>query len=197
MPFDRTHNLVFNYRYETPKISNYWKNTFTRLALDNWEIAGITSMMSGSPSGLTYTLVSGADITGASGSGVDSRVDLIGNVVLPKSEQTVARMFNTDMVRSPDPAKFGIGNAPKDVFRGPGINNWDITLAKNWPWGPNESRNVQFRFETYNTFNHTQFSTVDNAARFDAAGKQTNTLFGSYTGARDPRRVQMGLKIRF
>ena len=60
-----------------------------------------------------------------------------------------------------------------------------------------EQRYLQFRFETYNTFNHTQFSGVDTAARFDAAGVQTNARFGQYTSTRNARQVQLGLKVRF
>src|SRR5437763_13266403 len=40
------------------------------------------------------------------------------------------------------------------------------------------------RMDTYNAFNHTQFSSVNATARFDANGNQTNTGFGFITGAR-------------
>jgi hypothetical protein len=60
-----------------------------------------------------------------------------------------------------------------------------------------ESRTLQFRFETYNTFNHIQFVTLDNVARFDAARAQVNTRFGQYLTARDGRRVQFGVKFSF
>jgi hypothetical protein len=104
------------------------------------------------------------------------------------------RAFRTEAIVPPlDP--FGRGNAPKDVFRGPGTNNWDITLNKNFNF--NEGKLIQFRFETYNTFNHTQFSAVETAARFDAAGNQVNQRFGQYTTARDGRKVQIGLKFVF
>jgi hypothetical protein len=43
----------------------------------------------------------------------------------------------------------------------------------------------------------TQFATVDNAARFDPAGQQTNTRFGAFTAARAPRQMQFGLRIVF
>jgi hypothetical protein len=99
-------------------------------------------------------------------------------------------------VAPPSAANFGVGNAPKDVFRGPGINNFDITIAKKWLLG-SEARTLQFRFEMYNAFNHTQFSSVDTGARFDAQGNQTNALFGSYIEAAEPRRVQLGLRFLF
>jgi hypothetical protein len=111
--------------------------------------------------------------------------------------------FNTAAVVAPAASKFGRGNAPKDAFRGPGINNWDMSLMKNFKWHEG-ARSVQFRFETYNSFNHTQFggpngtgTSVDTVARFDATGKQINARFGQYLLTRDGRRVQLGLKFAF
>ena len=85
---------------------------------------------------------------------------------------------------------------PKDVYRGPGINAWDISVFKNFPAGK-EIRIVQFRSEFYNMFNHTQFAAVDSTARFDAAGNQVNTRLGQVTGARSARVIQLALSFRF
>jgi hypothetical protein len=49
----------------------------------------------------------------------------------------------------------------------------------------------------YNAFNHTQFSAVDSAARFDAAGRQINTRLGEFTTARSPRIVQLAIRATF
>ena len=62
------------------------------------------------------------------------------------------RFFDTSVVQPPALSAFGIGNAPKDAVRGPGLNNWDLSLYKNFAWGPSESRKVQFRFETMAQF---------------------------------------------
>ena len=48
--------------------------------------------------------------------------------------------------------------------------------------GSNESRWLQFRVETYNTFNHSQFTAVDNNARFDSLGNQVSKSLGQYIG---------------
>jgi hypothetical protein len=60
-----------------------------------------------------------------------------------------------------------------------------------------ERQRLQFRLELYNAFNHTQFSAVDTAARFDAAGNQVSTSFGRVTAARDARLMQMSLRLTF
>jgi hypothetical protein len=196
--FDRTHNLTINYVYKLPGLSKRWDNVVTRQVLDGWELSGITSFISGAPLGIGYSTVQGTDLVGGSGSGVDSRVVLTGNPNLPKGDRTFARYFNTSVVQPPTKANFGVGNAPKDPIRGPGINNWDISVFKNFKLSPEGRVGLQYRLEMYNAFNHTQFSGVDTTARFDlTTGAQVNGLFGSYNAARDARRIVMGLKLHF
>ena len=48
-----------------------------------------------------------------------------------------------------------------------------------------------------NAFNNVQFSTVNTAAIFNAAGQQTNAEFGQYTAARDARRIQLTIRVDF
>ena len=195
--FDHTHNVAVNYVYKIPRAFAGWNNGFSRMALDGWQLSGITSFLSGTPQGFTYSLAGTSDITGASGGGVDTRVILVSDPNLSRGDRSKYRAFNTDAVRPPLTSNFGIGNAPKDAFRGPGRNKWNISLYKNIPLGKSETRRAQFRLETYNTFNHTQFTAVDTAARFDATGKQINSDFGWYTAADPGRIIQLGLKIYF
>jgi Carboxypeptidase regulatory-like domain len=204
--FDRTHNFAFNYIYKLPGLSRYWQNALTRTVLDGWELSGITSFISGQPIDISYSTVQGTDLMGGGGDGVDSRVVLTGNPNLPKGERTPTRHFDTSVVRAPNsPGDFGIGNAPKDPIRGPGINNWDISIFKNFRMGRDGRVGLQYRLEMYNAFNHTQFggvppvTGVDTAARFDLnrGGEQVNPRFGEYNAARLSRRIVMGLKINF
>ncbi len=196
--FDRTHNLTINYIYQAPGLSRYWDNPLTRVVTDGWELSGITSFISGAPLGVGYSTVQGTDLVGGSGNGLDSRVVLTGDPNLPKGDRTFSRHFNTSVVRPPSRADFGIGNAPKDPIRGPGINNWDISVFKNFRIGGENGARLQYRLEMYNAFNHTQFLGVDTTGRFDlTTGNQVNALFGSYTTARDARRIVMGLKLSF
>ena len=70
-------------------------------------------------------------------------------------------------------------------------------MLKNFKLGSNEARYLQFRFETYNTFNHTQYNAVDTGACFDQNNIQTNTNYGYFTGAAQAGRVVLGLKLYF
>lgn len=94
------------------------------------------------------------------------------------------------------PARGTFGNSAKTLIRGPGTNNWNISVFKTFPI--HESIRLQFRSEFYNAFNHTQFSGLDTGARFDAAtGAQANARFGEFTSARSPRQIQFSLRFLF
>jgi hypothetical protein len=195
--FDRTHNFVLNYTYSLPKLSSVWDNGFAKWVFDNWDVSGVTSFISGAPSGVGYSLVNAVDLTGGSGAGVDSRINVLSNPILPKGERTELRHFNTSVFAPPTRAELGIGNAPKDVFRLPGTNVFDVSLFKNIPLGKSERYRLQFRFEFYNFFNHASFQGVDTTARFDAAGRQVSGTFGQYTSTLDARRSVLGAKFYF
>ncbi|MBI2688848.1 MAG: carboxypeptidase regulatory-like domain-containing protein [Acidobacteria bacterium] len=195
--FDRTHNFVMSYMYSLPKLGQKMNNIVAKAVLDNWDVAGVTTFTSGAPLGIGYSLVSGADIVGGGGAGVDSRVNIISNPIIPKSERTPLRHFDTSAFQPPTRAEFGIGNAPKDVLRGPGINVFDFSVYKNIPLGKSEQRRIQLRFEFYNFFNHASFQGVDTTARFDANNRQVSGTFGQYTSTLDARRVVLGAKFYF
>jgi hypothetical protein len=189
---DRTHNFVANVIYSLPKPGQKLGNPVVKAIFDNWDLSTIVSMISGAPQGIGYSFVQNVDIVGGSGAGVDSRVNIIDDP-RPKSP---GRAFNVNAIAPPDRSNFGIGNAPKDVYRGPGVNNWDISLFKNIPLGA-ENRRLQLRLEMYNAWNHTQYNSVDNSARFDAQGAQVNARFGQYIGSADARRIVLGAKFYF
>jgi len=95
------------------------------------------------------------------------------------------------------PALGTVGTVRRNSFRGPGINNWDMTLIKRIPLGGDATRNIRLRVEAYNVFNHTQFNAINTAARFDGAGNQINSQFGQAIGARQPRVLQLGATLSF
>ena len=84
-------------------------------------------------------------------------------------------------------------------IRGPGINQWDISLLKSTRIA--EKVNLQFRFETFNTFNHTQWSGVNTGLNLPNPNTPvtaaTRGTFGQVNSTRDPRTLQFGLKLLF
>jgi hypothetical protein len=189
--FDQTHNLVINYTWDLPRATKLLANPVIHHAFDNWQISGVTAFVSGQPSGVGFSTTDGADITGG---GDGTRIIVTGKAQLPHGERTFDRWFDPTVFRRP--AKGDWGNAPKDVIRGPGFNNWDISLFKKFPV-KSEARYFQLRWEMYNAFNHTQYSGVDTTARFDLQGNQVNSRFGVVTSARSARVMQASLRLAF
>jgi hypothetical protein len=186
--YDRTHVLKLNWLYDLPR--SRFANPLLKGVFNDWQVSGIASFVSGAPLGVGFTNVTAVDITGSTHG---SRIVVLDNPVLPKSERTFERYFRTDVFRAP--AQGTIGNAAKTLIRGPGINNWDISVFKTFPI--RERLRFQVRWELYNVFNHTQFSAVDTTARFDAQGNQVNTRFGQLIDARAPRQMQFALRATF
>ena len=187
--FDRTHILKLNYLWDIPKA--HWRAAPLRVALNGWQISGITSFVSGAPASVSFSTTAGTDITGSPSDA--ARIDVLSNPNLPKGDRTFSHNFRTGVFRVP--ALGTPGNAAKTLVRGPGINNWDLAMFKNFPI--REPFRLQLRWETYNSFNHTQFSAFDTAARFDATGAQVNTRLSEYTAARNPRTMQFSLRFYF
>ncbi len=191
LAFDQTHKFVANYVYDIPGVSERLGARSLRHVLDNWHLSGIATISSGTPYGIGFSTVDNADITGG---GDGARVVMLQNPILPRDERGFDRWFNTNAFGRP--ARGDFGNAPRDVFRGPGIHNYDLNVYKTFPIR-GEAVYAQFRAEFYNVFNHTQFRTVDTAARFDAAGNQVNGQFGQVTSTRLPRTIQFSLSFFF
>ncbi|MBL8178354.1 MAG: hypothetical protein JNK48_27000, partial [Bryobacterales bacterium] len=187
--FDRTHVVKINYLYDLPRPA--WNNFVSKQVLGGWQLSGITSFVSGAPTAAGFALVNPIDITGTPSQG--ARINVTGNPVLPKSGRTFSRNFDTGVFAPP--AVGTVGNSARYTMRGPGINNWDIAVFKNF--AVREPMRLQLRWELYNAFNHTQFSGFDTAARFDAQGRQVNARFGEFTSARLPRQMQFALRFFF
>jgi hypothetical protein len=80
------------------------------------------------------------------------------------------------------------GNAGRNTIQQPGINNWDIGLFKNFRF--RDRVNLQFRWETFNTWNHTQFGSANLNTSSPTFGRIGSTRIG-------PRRMQFGLRVTF
>jgi hypothetical protein len=190
LPFDRTHVLRFSYVYTLPKVSNHWNVRPARLALDNWQLSGISTFESGVPESLNCQFTYPVNLFGG---GDYSRCNITGPIHLSRSQRTFYRLYNTSVIGPPTATN--PGNAAPGVVRGPGVEDFDISLFKNFRLG--EKSSIQFRVETFNTFNHPQFNMVDTNPQFDQSGNQVNGRLGQIISDYLPRQMQLALKIIF
>jgi len=190
--WDFPHVFNFNYVYDLPTLSN--KNEFLKLLLGGWESSGVIRAWSGSP----FSLYCGGN------SGIFSGLETNG----PFCDYLGGPIYNKSSTLSwINPAAFGpaggskggsIGNTTRNEFRGPGYQNWNLSLFKNFNFS--ESMRLQLRLETFNTFNHVQFgaNTTGDATMSNAGVNNTpGAFFGRLTGTRDPRQIQLGAKFYF
>jgi hypothetical protein len=70
-----------------------------------------------------------------------------------------------------------------------------VSAFKNFAIGG--SRRIQFRWEMYNVFNHTQWATINTTAQFNPQGQQVNAAFGQALTARSPRVMQGAIRLSF
>ena len=189
---DMRNRITPNWVWDLPNAGKRWNNVLSRSVLDNWEVSGIASFISGQPMSVGLSTTNGENITGG---GDGAHVIIAGNAVLPKSKRTFNQYFNPNVFALP--AVGQIGNAWNGAqFYGPGVNNWDIALTKKVRI--QDRTDIELRTETYNTFNHPQWSSVNSTAQFDpSTGNQVNSALGMITGDRGPRIMQLALRINF
>jgi len=174
--FDIRQRLSTSVQYDLPFFAS--GSGLARQALGGWQVNAIIAAQTGIANGATY----GND---TSNTGVGSWPDMIANPVLPRSQRSARRWFNTGAFVAPPPGRFG--NSPRLSFHNPGFNNVDFMVAKKF--SVREQVNLVLRAEFFNVFNHTNFSGVDNSL--------TSPGFGTITSAADPRVIQLGLKVSF
>jgi Carboxypeptidase regulatory-like domain len=95
---------------------------------------------------------------------------------------------------------FSFGDMGRNVLRGPGINNWDISLMKNFAF--TESKYLQFQTNFFNAFNHAQFfsptsseGSVGGSSEFGQVTTDSTPSNSPYY--RGPRIIQFALKLYF
>jgi len=185
--FDARQRLVFSYYWDLPRFTG---GGLTAKVLNGWSLSGIVSLQSGFPVAITSSddleLMSSLDSTAA---GEPDRIAPFRKLD-PRGPQHLAF----------DPASFAqpqergvIGNSPRTVCCGPGINNVDFAMMRRY--SVREGVSIQFRAEAFNLVNHAQFSKVD--GQISDGDPASGGTFGKVLRVRDPRLLQFALKLAF
>jgi outer membrane receptor protein involved in Fe transport len=170
--FDRTHVMTTSYVYRIP-----WGKSLPAIpkaALYGWQMSGITSLQSGNPFN-----VAGAD---RAGTGAGQRPNVNAPLTYPG---TMLKWFDTSIWSNPPLGTFG--NAGRDILRGPGFQNWDLSFSKVVKL--RERATLSIRGDLFNIWNHTQPLAVSSS--------YGSATFGQITTARYPRYVMLSMRIQF
>ncbi len=148
---DTPQSLVANYVYQLPigrgRAVGSHMNRLADAFAGGWEVSQIATFKAGLP-----LSVNGSDIASYGG---NPRPDVVGPVHV--ANQSIHEWFNTGAFAYAPYGTFGTAPRYFSYLRGPGFQNWDTAIMKNWHI--KESMRLQFRAELFNTFNHAQFYT--------------------------------------
>jgi hypothetical protein len=200
--YDRPHTFVVNFIYQTPKIA---KRTLGLLAND-WQLSGVYRWMSGAPYPISYSIpgIGNANLTG---SDQPARIVVTCDPGKGWSDDPY-KQIDPSCFAPPQPGSVGMESA-RYFLHGPPVNNLDLSLSKSFAFG--KGIRFEVRLDAFNALNHTQFTGVNNIPTFaslsnptitnlayDASGDVVrNNGFGSITGVRPPRTLQLVTRLTF
>ncbi len=192
--YDARHRFVISYVYMIPSVRHFnAMHWLPAKVAEGWQINGITTFQSGFPldvvdSSLPSLTDSFLQFYCTPGQACWDIPNVTGPVQYenPKTSPT-NQWFNPSTFAHP--ALGTQGNAGRNILRGPGIKDWDFSLAKNTSF--TESMKLELRIEFFNIFNTTQFDPGGITTDVNAAN------FGQVLKARDPRIIELAGKFYF
>ncbi len=186
--FDLRHNLVASFDYTVPSFkTNGWR----RKAFADWNVAGIARLTTGLPVTLMNnndTSLLGTIPNGINNNGVDTPEWTGEGLHLNTDPRKGAPVFGASAFALP--ALGTMGDARRRFFSGPGLENLDATVSREFHMG--EGRALELRSEGFNVFNHAQFFGASSVE-----GNISSGTFGNAVSAMPPRLMQMAAKVRF
>ena len=179
--FDARQRFVVNYDWQlpVPHMPGVRGKVF-----NGWSVSGITSAQSGFPIAITSS--ADMELEGSDGFQYPGEPQMTGPFRVLNPRTSGGYYFDTSVFTNAALGTFG--NAPRTICCGPGMLNFDMAFLKNTALS--EKINTEFRVEIFNLFNHTQFYNPD-------GNISDGSDFGLIKQARDPRLVQVAMKLYF
>jgi hypothetical protein len=204
--YDRTNRMVVVYSWQLPSLKN--GNALERVATGGWRFSGVTTFQSGKP--LTFTDAKDGTAYGTASRGQFAPGVGNGNILNKNGGTMLARVkSNTYLnpsaslfVTAPavpfsaaattgGPQAIDYGNSSIGAVRGPGNDNWDMTLSKTTRVGGlREDATLDFRTEFFNVWNHPQYANPSTGI-----GTASYSVINASSVA--PRLIQFALKYVF
>ncbi len=187
--YDLRHNFVASFHYDIPKFQT--ADRLLHAMGDGWSVAGIARFTTGLPVTLLNnndTSLLGTIPNGINNNGVDTPQWSGNSLHIDTNPRNGAAVFDASQFSLP--ALGTMGNARRRFFSGPGMENLDATVSREFSLS--EGRAFEFRAEAFNVFNHAQF--FGPAA---VEGNISSGTFGQAVSAMPPRLMQIAMRLRF
>ena len=188
---DIRHNFATNVMYDLPvgaghRFLGSSHGVANRLA-SGWRLSALGILHTG----IATTVYINTNTFG-NGNFTNQRPDAVPNVDPYAHPRSVDQWLNPSAFAIPASGTFG--NLGRNTVSGPSFKQIDFSIIKNTKIG--EARNLEFRVEMFNVFNHPNFDEPNTFVGTSAFGKIFNT-FGRTIGLGTSRQIQMGLKFNF
>ncbi len=186
-PLNNTTSLLYDLPFGKGRHFGNDANYLVRAAAGGWQATVINQATSGLPVNFTYNINSSFTVSDLP----TYRPNKVGNPLAGttrvKTATALNGYFNPLAIALPTGSS-PFGTASRNAVRGPVFNQLDFGLHKAFDLG-SEARNLEFRAETFNIFNHVNYTAPD--------GNRSNGSFGSITQAFPARQLQLALKLLF
>jgi outer membrane receptor protein involved in Fe transport len=191
-PFDQRHRFVASGIWKLPFGKDGWlmnNDSKTAAFLGNWQANGILTLQTGTP--FTVTAADNSQTGGNHAAYANCLTNPFTNTTTSRSaistQSFTGVYINPNSFSTPTAGTFG--TCRPRLVHGPGLENVDLSLFKQFPLG--DVRKIELRFEFFNAFNHANFANP-------AASLTNTTTFGKVSSTvNDPREIQMAAKFYF
>jgi len=197
--FDTTHQFNLNWIAELPvgrgRALAGNANGVLDAFIGGWQTSGVARWTSGFP----------FSVDGGQRWPTNWFLTAIAQMTTRPKTGTFKRQGRVDLFEDPagaqadftEPLPGGVGS--RNVLRGNGYADWDMSLYKTWKMPYRETHSVQFRWDVFNVPNLTRFNaqSVGSSALLTSLAQQS-TNFGAYTSLlTQPRVMQFALRYEF
>lgn len=191
--FDVKHRLVASFIYDLPVgKGRLWapSSKIVDAVIGGWELTTLGTLQTGRPYNMRYGDNTASTNTIAGGT-FSTRPNYVSGQSFLMSTPTVGdsgQWVNKSAWQQPGPGL--LGSSSRNMLYGPGVQNFDMSIDKNFNMPFNEHHQFQIRLDAFNALNHTDFNTPVNDLKNGSGGKITSS-------ALSPRQLQLGARYTF
>ena len=191
--FDVKHRLVASFIYDLPVgPGRLWapSSKAVNAVIGGWEFSTLGTLQTGRPYNMRYG-DNNASTNTISGGTYATRPNYVSGQSFLTSHPTVGDSGQwVNPAAWQEPAGGFLGDTARNMLYGPGFENFDMSIDKNFsmPW--NEHHQFQIRLDAFNALNHTNFNTPTNDWKSSSGGKITSSAWNA-------RELQVAAKYTF
>ena len=192
--FDVRHRVVASLIYYLPiGQGRMWapSSKIVDAVIGGWEYATLIQLQTGTPwnPGVNANT---ADTNTISGGTPATRPNLVSKQFYEPHRTVGSTGQYANPAAFQEPAPGFLGNVSRNMLYGPGVQNYDMSLDKNFAMPYNEHHHLQIRFDAFNVFNHTDFATPNKYVDQGGFGQIVST-----NSSTTPRQLQLAARYTF